>query len=61
MGSAAAGSGNRAHEPLLDVPDGAGTNGRDGRDQGNRLRRQVMNSPCPVARGVDVVITTIKD
>src|SRR6202030_4321585 len=34
MGCAAAGAGHRAHEPVLDLPDGAGTDGRDGRDQG---------------------------
>jgi len=61
MGSAAAGSGHRAHEPLLDVPDGAGTNGRDGRNQGHRLRLQVLNGHVPVTRGVEVVITPIKD
>ena len=31
-------SGHRAHQPVLDVPDGAGAVGRDGRDQGRQLR-----------------------
>ena len=44
MGSAAAGPGHRAHEPLLDVPEGAGTNGRDGRNQRHRLRRHVLTA-----------------
>ena len=46
-GALAAGPGHRAHESLLDVPDGAGTNGRDGRNQGHRLRRHVLNSHVP--------------
>jgi len=37
-----AGSGNRAHEPVLDLPDGAWAEGRDGRDQGRRFRRRVL-------------------
>jgi hypothetical protein len=42
MGGAAAGPGHRAHEPVLDLPDGAGADGRDGRDQGCRVRRHVL-------------------
>jgi nicotinamidase-related amidase len=48
MGGAAAGPGHRAHEPVLDLPDGAGADGRDGRDQGGRLRRHVLK---PARRG----------
>ena len=36
------GAGDRAHEPVLGRPDGAGTDGRDGRDQGRRLRQRVL-------------------
>ena len=35
-----AGSGYRAHEPVLDLPDGAWADGRDGRDQRRRFRRR---------------------
>ena len=38
VGRAAAGQGDRAHEPLLDEPRGAGAEGRDGRDEGRRLQ-----------------------
>src|ERR1700728_1614268 len=34
MGRTPAGAGHRAHEPVLDLPDGTGADGRDGRDQG---------------------------
>jgi hypothetical protein len=34
MGCASAGGGHRAHEPLLDRPQSAGPDGRDGRDEG---------------------------
>ena len=56
MGSAAAGPGHRAHEPVLDLPDGAGTDGRDGRDQGRRLRA-VVAAPegSHRSRGVETV------
>jgi hypothetical protein len=43
MGGAAARSGHRAHEPVLDLPESAGADGRDGRDQGCRLRRHVLS------------------
>jgi nicotinamidase-related amidase len=41
----AAGPGHRAHEPVLDLPVGTGTDGGDGRDQGCRLRRHVLKPP----------------
>jgi hypothetical protein len=41
LGGAATGPGHRPHEPVLDLPDGAGADGRDGPDQGGRLRRHV--------------------
>jgi len=44
MGGAAAGPGHRAHEPVLDLSDGAGADGRDGRDQGCRLRRHGLKA-----------------
>jgi nicotinamidase-related amidase len=37
-GAPPAGPGYRAHEPVLDLPDGAGADGRDGRNQGRRFR-----------------------
>jgi nicotinamidase-related amidase len=52
-GGAAAGPGDRAHEPVLDLPDGAGADGRDGRDRGCRLRRLgplVRQQPVAIAR-----------
>jgi Isochorismatase family len=39
LGCAAASSGHRAHQSVLDVPQGAGPDRRHGRDQGRRLRR----------------------
>ena len=42
LGRAAARPGDRAYEPLLDLPAGTGTDSRDGRDQGRRLRRPVL-------------------
>src|SRR6266550_8419719 len=48
MGGAAAGSGYSAHEPVLDLPDGAGTDRRDGQDHRCRLRRRVLT---PARRG----------
>ena len=61
MGSAAAGPGHRAHESVLVQPDGAGPDGRSGRDQGRRLRRHVLKPVrCFVvgalADGVAVVV-----
>src|SRR5713101_1343436 len=44
MGGAAAGPGHRSHEPVLDVPQGAGTDRGGGRDQGCRLRRHVLKT-----------------
>ena len=44
MGGAAAGPGHRPHEPVLDVPDGAGADGRDGRDHGCRLRPRLLKA-----------------
>jgi hypothetical protein len=51
MGGASAGPGHRTHEFVLDRPDGSWANGRDGRDQGRRLRRHILkawatSSPC---------------
>ena len=48
LGGAAAGPGHRAHEPVLDLPDRAGTNRRDGPDHGRRLQRRVLK---PVRSG----------
>ncbi len=45
MGSATTGPGHHAHEPVLDLPDGAGPDGRDRRDQRCRLRRDVVELP----------------
>src|SRR6266702_3600684 len=45
MGGTVAGPGHRAHEPVLELPDCAGANGRDGRDQGCQLRRHVLTGP----------------
>jgi hypothetical protein len=42
-GGPATGPGDRAHEPLLDLRGGAGADGRDGRDQGGRLRRRLLS------------------
>ena len=42
MGGAAAGPGHRPHQPVLEVPDRAGADGRDGGDQGRRLRRALV-------------------
>src|ERR1039457_6132218 len=42
MGGAAARPGHCAHQPLLDLPNGARTDGRHGRDQGCRLRHHVL-------------------
>ena len=47
MGGTPAGPGHRPHEPVLDLPDGPRADGRDGRDQGRRLRRRVLT---PVRR-----------
>jgi hypothetical protein len=47
VGSAAAGPGHRAYEPVLDLPGGAGADGRDRRDQGRRLRQRVLRSVGP--------------
>ena len=46
-GGAAAGPGHRAHKPVLDLPDGAGTDRRDGRDQGRRLRQRLAGGARP--------------
>jgi hypothetical protein len=43
MGGAAAGQGHRAHESVLDIPDGAWANCRDGQLQGCRLSRYVLS------------------
>src|SRR6059058_3174484 len=43
-GAPPAGSGDRAHEPVLDLPRGAGADGRDGRDEGRRLRHELGGS-----------------
>ena len=41
-------AGNRAHEPLLGQPVRAGADGRDGRDEGRRLRWRARDGPsCP--------------
>src|SRR4051812_35629404 len=40
MGRAAAGQGDRAHEPVLDEPPGTAADGGNRRDEGRRLRRQ---------------------
>src|SRR6202023_1966092 len=48
VSDAPAGPGDRTHESVLDLPDGAGADGRDGRGQGCRLRRHVLK---PVRRG----------
>ena len=48
LGRAAAGAGHRAHEPVLERPDGAGAHGRDGRDQGCRLRRLSGSRRVPI-------------
>ena len=37
MGGATARPGHRAHEPVLDEPQGAGSNGGDGQNEGRRL------------------------
>ena len=42
VGGAAARPGHRAHEPVLEVSDGARAYGGNGRDQGCRLRRQLL-------------------
>lgn len=44
LGSSAAGPGHRAHEPVLGLPDGAGADRRDGRDEGYRLQRHILGS-----------------
>src|ERR1700704_2443693 len=41
-GSTATGPGHRAHEPVLEIPDGPGPEGRDGRDQERRLWRRCL-------------------
>ena len=42
MGSAAAGRGHRAHEPVLDLPPGAGADGGNRQGRGGRLRRPIL-------------------
>ena len=54
MGGAAAGPGHRPHEPVLDLPQGAGSDGRDGRDQGRQLRQHVLNPPRRVDQAAGV-------
>jgi nicotinamidase-related amidase len=51
MGGAAAGPGHRAHESVLDQPDRAGADSRDGRDQGRRLRRYGLSWSAVSPRG----------
>ena len=46
VGCAAAGAGDRAHEPVLEVPVGAGADSRDGRDEGCRLRHVLTRPNC---------------
>ena len=46
-GGAAAGPGHRAHERVLDLPEGAGADGRDGEDEGCRLQGYVLRA-CAV-------------
>ena len=48
VGRAAAGAGDRAHEPLLDGSDRAGPDGRDGRD---RRRRLLLGAVVAAAAG----------
>jgi nicotinamidase-related amidase len=48
-GGAAAGPGHRALEPVLDLPDRAAADGRDGRDQGHPFRRHVLSQAHPRA------------
>ena len=45
VGGAAAGSGHRAHQPLLDLPDGPGADRGHGRDQERQLRRLSPAAP----------------
>jgi hypothetical protein len=52
-GGAAARQGDRAHEPVLDVPVGAGANRRDGRRRG-RGRRRLLLSPLRRRPAADV-------
>ena len=43
------GQGHRAHEPVLDLPDGARPDGRDGRHHGRRLRQRDLKPERPGA------------
>jgi nicotinamidase-related amidase len=49
-GGTAAGQGYRTYELVLDLSDGSGSEGRDERDQGRRLRRHAMRRDMCHAR-----------
>src|SRR6185503_1889665 len=48
MGVATARPGHRVHQPVLEVGVGSGADGRDGRDQGSRLRRDTNVTSAPI-------------
>ena len=54
LGGTAAGPGHRTHEPVLGRPVSARADGRDGRDQGCRLRGWLASIPCWSLRAADL-------